>query len=89
MRFDRGTRALDQFDKNATNAQVQIGAEEAVTQQRQVATDQLNRLLDDAISLGNTKIGNEYKVPDERPTERTGSAGSPEWIGLRETWVLS
>ncbi len=89
MRFDRGIRALDQYDKNATNAQVRLGAEEAVaqqvndlvkqgqnfalsfakgdppyttdqTQQRLVAADQLSRLLDEAISLGNTKIGGEY-----------------------------
>ncbi len=38
------------------------------TAQRLTATDQLNRLLDEAISLGNTQIGNEYILAGDRST---------------------
>ncbi len=38
------------------------------TSQRLVATDQLNRFLDEAISLGNTQIGNEYILAGDQST---------------------
>ncbi|MHB1327509.1 MAG: flagellin N-terminal helical domain-containing protein [Gemmatimonadales bacterium] len=89
LRAQRDTKAIDQYAKNGTNAQLRLGAEEAVlkqtdellrqardfalsftrgdppytaeqTTQRQTAMDQINRLLDSAVSLGNTRIGNEY-----------------------------
>ena len=97
LRADRGIRAIDQFAKNGTTAQVRLGAEEAVVQhiddllrqgrdfalsfgkgnppyttqqasQRQTAADQLTRLLEEAISLANTKIGNEYILAGEKST---------------------
>lgn len=107
IRAQRGTRAIDQYAKNGTGAQVRLGAEEAVvtqtedllrqardfalgfakgdppyttsqSTQRQVAADQLTRLLDDVISLGNTKIGNEYILAGDKSTtpafDRTAGA---------------
>jgi len=97
MRAERGKRAIDQFAKNGTNAQVRLGAEEAVVKQvtdllrqgrdfalsfakgdppytasqvsqRQLAADQLDRLIEEAIAFGNTKIGNEYILAGERST---------------------
>ena len=85
----RDTTAIDQYTKNATNAQLRLGAEEAVlkqvdellregrdfalsftrgnppytadqTIQRQAAVEHIDRLLATAVSLGNTRIGNEY-----------------------------
>ncbi len=40
----------------------------AQSTQRQVAADQLTRLLDETISLGNTKIGNEYILAGDKST---------------------
>lgn len=97
MRTERGKRAIDQFAKNGTDAQVRLGAEEAVVRQiedllrrgrdfalsfakgdppytqsqitqRQLATDQLTRLIEESIALGNTKIGNEYILAGDRST---------------------
>jgi flagellar hook-associated protein 3 FlgL len=95
IRAQRGTRAIDQYTKNSTGAQVRLGTEEAVvthvddllrqardfslsfakgdppytaaqSTQRQVAADQLTRLLDETISLGNTRIGNEYILAGDK-----------------------
>jgi flagellar hook-associated protein 3 FlgL len=97
LRARQGQRAIDQYAKNGTNAQVRLGAEEAVVKQvdellrtgrnaalsfakgdppytatqvtqRQLATGQLDRLLEEAVSLGNTKIGSEYILAGERST---------------------
>ena len=38
------------------------------TTERQVATDQLSRLLEEAVSLGNTRIGNEYILGGDKST---------------------
>ena len=38
------------------------------TSQRQISADHLTRLLDEAIALGNTQIGNEYILAGERST---------------------
>jgi flagellar hook-associated protein 3 FlgL len=95
IRVQHSSRAIEQYSKNGTGAQVRLGAEEAVVKQldellrqgrdfalsfakgdppytasqitqRQVAADQLTRLLDEAISVGNTKIGNEYILAGDR-----------------------
>ncbi len=97
LRARQGQRGIDQYSKNGINAQVRIGAEEAVTKQldellrqgrnfalsfakgdppytatqttqRQLATDHLDRLLEEAVSLGNTRIGNEYILAGEKST---------------------
>ena len=97
LRARQGQRAIDQYAKNGINAQVRIGAEEAVvkqldellrqgrnfalslakgdppytgaqTTQRQLATDHLDRLLEEAVALGNTTIGNEYILGGEQST---------------------
>ncbi len=97
LRARQGQRAIDQYTKNGINAQVRIGAEEAVVKhfdellrqgrdsalsfakgdppytaaqitQRQVATTHLDRLLDEAVALGNTKIGSEYILAGEQST---------------------
>lgn len=114
LRADRGTRALDQFAKNGTQAQVRLGAEQAVVQQvdellrqardfalsfakgdppytteqaaqRQVAAEQVGRLLDQAVSLGNTKIGNEYILAGDRsttpPFDPTAGATFGDYVG--------
>jgi flagellar hook-associated protein 3 FlgL len=114
LRVQRGQRAIDQYAKNGTAAQVRLGAEEAVikqvdellrnardfalsfgkgdppytgeqTTQRLVATDQLNRLLEEVISLGNTKIGNEYLLAGENSTvpafEPTPGATYGDYLG--------
>ncbi len=89
IRAQRDTKAIDQYAKNGTNAQLRLGAEEAVlkqadellreardfalsftrgdppytaeqTAQRQTAMEHVDRLLHSAVSLGNTRIGNEY-----------------------------
>lgn len=38
------------------------------TSQRQLATGQIDRLLDEAVGLGNTKIGNEYILAGDQST---------------------
>ena len=97
LRVERGTRALDQYAKNGTEAQIRLGAEEAVVKQidellregrdfalgfakgdppytadqltqRQAATDHLTRLIDQIVSLGNTRIGSEYILAGELST---------------------
>ncbi|MFN0181414.1 MAG: flagellar hook-associated protein FlgL [Gemmatimonadales bacterium] len=97
LRVERGIRAIDQYAKNGTAAQVRLGAEEAVVNQlddllrqgrdfalsfakgdppytasqatqRQIAADQLTGLLDQAISMANTRIGNEYILAGDRST---------------------
>lgn len=97
IRIERSTRAIDQYAKNGANAQVRLGAEEAITKrldellrqardfalsfgkgnpplsaeqttQRQLAADQLTRLLDEAIGIGNTTIGNEFILAGENST---------------------
>jgi len=97
LRSERGMRAIDQYAKNGTAAQVRLGAEQAVVQnaddllrqardlalsagqgdppftqaqasQRQVAADQITKLLDQMISMGNTKIGDEYILGGEQST---------------------
>jgi flagellar hook-associated protein 3 FlgL len=97
LRSERGMRAIDQYAKNGTAAQVRLGAEQAVVQnaddilrqardlalsfakgdppytsaqasQRQVAADQITKMLDQLISMGNTKIGDEYILGGEQST---------------------
>ncbi|MEO8449490.1 MAG: flagellar hook-associated protein FlgL [Gemmatimonadota bacterium] len=89
MRIQSGLRALEQYGKNSTLAQIRSGAEGAVVKQvgellrdgrnfalsfakgdppyttdqinqRQIAANQLDSILNQVISLGNTQIGNEY-----------------------------
>lgn len=97
LRARQGQRAIDQYAKNGINAQVRIGAEEAVVKQvdellrqgrnfalsfakgdppysaaqatqRQLATDHLDRLLEEAVALGNTTIGSEYILGGHQST---------------------
>ncbi|MGE0441755.1 MAG: flagellar hook-associated protein FlgL [Gemmatimonadales bacterium] len=118
LRVQRGQRGIDQYAKNGTNAQVRLGAEEAVvkqvddllrqardfslsfakgdppytaeqTVQRQTAADQLSRLLDQAVALGNTKIGNEYilggDVSTTPPFDQTPGATFGDYQGGGQT----
>jgi flagellar hook-associated protein 3 FlgL len=97
LQIQRTSRALAQYTKNATAAQVRLAAEEAVvkqveellrqgrdfalsfgkgdppytaeqTSQRVTARDQLDRLLQEVIALGNTRIGNEYVLAADQST---------------------